>query len=402
MRILFLTDNFPPEVNAPATRTYEHCREWVNRGVEVIVITCAPNFPEGKVYSGYKNKLFQREVVDGIKVIRVWSYISANEGFINRISDYLSFAIMATISALFIKTDLIIATSPQFFTAAAGRWISFLKQIPWIMEVRDLWPESIKNVEAMNSSNAIRFLEWWEYRLYKTASKIVVVTESFRKFISNRGINGNKIHIIYNGANVDLYFPREKNKELQKTHHLEGKFVVSYIGTHGLAHTLAFILDCANELKNTDFHFLFIGTGAEKAKLVTRKNDLNLKNVTFLDPIQKLDVPEYLSISDISLIPLRKSSLFHTVIPSKIFETSAMQIPILLGVEGESKAIIESFNAGLCFEPENKDDFIQKLNTLYKEKEIYMQCQQGCAKLAKAFDRKKLALYMLEIIRQPC
>lgn len=146
MKLLFLTDNFPPEVNAPASRTYAHCKEWVNNGVDVTVITCAPNFPQGKVYKGYKNKLYQTENMDGIKVIRVWTYITGNEGFIKRTLDYISFSVFAFGAGLFQKFDLIVATSPQFFTALCGRTLSFWKRRPWVMEVRDLWPESIKTV----------------------------------------------------------------------------------------------------------------------------------------------------------------------------------------------------------------------------------------------------------------
>ncbi len=169
MKILFLTDNFPPEVNAPATRTYEHCVEWVKQGADVTVITCAPNFPKGKVYVGYRNKIYQKEVVEGIKVIRVWTYIAANKGFLKRTIDYVSFAVSSFIAGLFVRTDIIVATSPQFFTALSGRTLSFWTKTPWVMEVRDLWPESIKTVGAMNDNLFIRYFEWQEKRCYKSA-----------------------------------------------------------------------------------------------------------------------------------------------------------------------------------------------------------------------------------------
>ena len=159
-RILFLTDNFPPEVNAPATRTLEHAREWVKKGHDVTVITCAPNFPHGKVYDGHSNALISKELMDGIRVVRVWTYIAANEGFVKRILDYISFAVMSFLAGLFIRTDVIVATSPQFFTAVAGRALSAVKFKPWVMEVRDLWPESIVAVGAMSEGRVYRFLEW--------------------------------------------------------------------------------------------------------------------------------------------------------------------------------------------------------------------------------------------------
>jgi glycosyltransferase involved in cell wall biosynthesis len=300
---------------------------------------------------------------------------------------------------LFIKTDMIVATSPQFFAAAAGRWLSFFKRKPWIMEVRDLWPESIKNVVgALNDNIMLKYFEYWEKRLYIKAKKIVVVTDSFKEYIIKKGIAAEKIHVIKNGANTELYTPRQKNKELLNKLNLQDKFVISYIGTHGMAHKLDFILHSASKINNTNFHFLFIGAGAEKNMLLQLKEKLRLDNVTMINPVPKNEVPDYLSLSDISLIPLKKADIFLTVIPSKIFETSAMQIPILLGVEGESKAIIEKYGAGLCFEPENEEDFFLKLNMLYKDKEAYHKCQNGCTELAKAFDRKRLANEMFEIL----
>lgn len=402
MKILFLTDNFPPEVNAPATRTYEHCKEWVKLGAEVTVITCFPNFPQGKVYSGYKNSLKKTEWMDGIKVIRVWSYITANEGFIRRTLDYISFSFSSFLAGLFIKTDIIIATSPQFFNALGGRTLAFWKNKPWIMEVRDMWPESIKTVGAMKDNIFIRYFEWQEKRCYKSAKTIIVVTDSFKEKLIEKEIAQSKIEIIKNGANLELYQPKQKNHTIIKELGIEGKKILGYIGTHGMAHKLDFILDCAKELEssNPEFHFLLIGNGAEKKALLNKVKTEKLTNVTMLDSVPKEQVVEYLSILDAAIINLRKSELFTTVIPSKIFETSAMQIPILLGVDGEARSIIEKFGAGLYYEPENTFDFISKTNKLFENESDYIQFKSGGKKLAEAFDRKALAKQMFEIINQ--
>ena len=185
MHILFLTDNFPPEVNAPASRTYEHCREWVKAGHQVTVITCAPNFPKGRVFDGYKNRIWQRQTIDGIEVIRVWTYITANEGFARRVIDYLSFMFAAILAGSFVrKVDIVVGTSPQFFTACAAYVVGSLKRRPWVFELRDLWPETIKAVGAMRNLFAIRMLERLELFLYHRASAIVSVTHSFKKAIS--------------------------------------------------------------------------------------------------------------------------------------------------------------------------------------------------------------------------
>tara|TARA_Y100001933_G_C18999223_1_gene563886 strand:- start:1213 stop:2427 length:1215 start_codon:yes stop_codon:yes gene_type:complete len=404
MRILFITDNFPPEVNAPATRTFEHCKEWVKSGDAVTVITCAPNFPKGKVYDGYKNKLFQKEVIEGIEVIRVWSFISANEGFVKRVLDFISFAFMAVWAGIFKKTDLIIGTSPQFFTTWTAETLSFLKRKPWIFELRDLWPESIRAVGAISGKSRIfKVLEKIELRLYKRSSRIISVTNSFKENLISRGIDGDKIRVVRNGANLERFSKRERHPELEEKLGLKNKFVVGYVGTHGMAHKLEFIINSWPK-EQDDLHLILMGDGAEKTKLQQLARSLNVLNVTFLDSVRKEEVPDILSLMDVSLVPLKKSDLFKTVIPSKIFENAAMQTPILLGVEGESADIINEYGAGLCFEPENRTSFVENLTTLKENKEVYFSCQEGCLKLAKAFDRKKMAHdmrnYLLEILQK--
>ena len=399
MKILFITDNFPPEVNAPATRTYEHIKEWIkDESVEVTVLTCFPNFPHGKVYNGYKNKLYQREKFDGIDVIRVWSYMSKNEGFVKRVLDYISFAFMAFIVGLFHKFDVIVATSPQFFTTWAGRGLAKIKRRPWVFELRDLWPESIKTVGAMKQGKIIEILEKIELSLYKSSNLVIAVTEAFRQNLIARGIDGNKIKVITNGSNLDLFVPRDKDRELLNQLGLKDKFIVGYIGTHGMAHSLEFIITTISKIKDEKFHFLFVGDGAVKEKIVNLAADLGLKNVTFLGSVPKDEVPRFLSICDVMLASLKKDDNFKTVIPSKIFEASAMQRPVLLGVEGQAKEILEAYGAGVCFESENEKDFLEKLNIL-TDVNFYNECKTGCLRLANDYDRKKLAKTMLEILK---
>ncbi|HNW81639.1 MAG TPA: glycosyltransferase family 4 protein [bacterium] len=400
MKILFISDNFPPEVNAPATRTIEHCAEWVKNGAEVTVITCAPNFPSGKVFIGYKNRLWQKEQIYGITVIRVWSYISSNEGFIKRILDYMSFSFSAFLAGLFIKCDIIVATSPQFFTALTGWELSIFKRKPWIFELRDLWPESIKAVGAMKNGFVLKILEKVELFLYRKASGIVSVTNSFKKNLIERGISEDKIHVITNGSNVELFKPVEKNELLLNDLGLKNKFIIGYIGTHGMAHGLGFILECMKKIENKDIHFIMIGEGADKKNLKTLAGKLELKNVTFLDSVPKEKISKYISITDVSLVPLRKCETFKTVIPSKIFESAAMNKPVLLGVEGESKEIIEKYNAGICFIPENEEAFLSAVKNLSENKELYSSFEKGCKKMARDYDRKTLAIKMLSIMTE--
>ncbi len=399
MKILFLTDNFPPEVNAPATRTYEHCLEWISKGVDVTVITCNPNFPHGHLYKGYKNKFYQKEQIDGIEVIRIWTYMTANRGFFKRVFDYLSYAIVALLVGVFQKFDIIVATSPQFFTTWTGWSLSKLKRKPWIFELRDIWPESLRTVGAIKYENIINFLEKIELGLYRDSTKVIAVTEAFKRNLIARGIKADKISVITNGSNNKLFRERPKNQKIIDELQLNGKFIVGYIGTHGMAHSLPFIIKSIKKIKDSSIHFLFVGDGASKQEIIKLANELKLTNITFLDSISKDKVPDYLSICDISLAPLKRNENFKTVIPSKIFEASSMGKPTLLGVEGEAQKIIEKYNAGLCFLPEDEDDFLLKLKILKDKKNIYNSCQKGCKELAKAYDRKRLAQEMLQIIK---
>lgn len=396
MKILFLTDNFPPEVNAPATRTLEHCREWVKAGHDVTVITCHPNYPIGKVYDGYRNCWKKKEVVEGIKVIRVWTYITSNKGFFKRILDYISFSFTSFFAGLFLKCDVIVATSPQFFTALSGRTLHFFKRKPWIMEVRDLWPDSIKSVGAMKEGVVLRYFSKEEKWCYKSANRIVVVTDTFKKVISEKGIPAEKISVVKNGANLELFKPRGKSPELVEKYGLDGKVVLGYVGTIGMAHKLDFLIDCVKGLPGCKL--MILGAGAEKEALVEKVANEKIDNVFFVDPVSKDKVADYVALQDLALVNLRRDPLFTTVIPSKIFETSAMHIPIMLGVDGEARSLVEKYGAGLFYEPEDKEDFLAKLNRLISDRELYAKCQEGCDRLAKDFDRKRLAQDMLEAI----
>ena len=403
MHILFLTDNFPPEVNAPASRTFEHCREWVKAGHQVTVITCVPNFPQGRVYDGYKNKLRQTETMDGIGVVRVWSYITANEGFIKRILDYQSFMASAiAFSPLIRGADVVIATSPQFFTACAGYIISRLKGVPFVFELRDLWPESIKAVGAMEDSPVIRYLESLEMFLYQKASRIVSVTESFKKVLTRRGIDPATIEVVTNGVDMSRFHPRMKDEALVERYGLEGKFVAGYVGTHGMAHSLETILDAANIMREkgreVDFHFILLGDGARKPQLLDRAKEMELKNVLFIDSVPKDQVARYWSLLDASIIHLKKTELFTTVIPSKLFECMGMGIPVLHGVAGESAEIVEREGAGMVFEPENAGELCEKLEALRGDEKLYEKFRSNGLRSARKYDRAQLAKKMLECL----
>lgn len=405
MHILFLTDNFPPEVNAPASRTFEHCREWVKAGRKVTVITCAPNFPKGKVLEGYRNRLWQSEEMAGIRVIRVWSYITRNEGFAKRILDYVSYMVTAFIAALFVRrVDVIVGTSPQFFTACAAYAVSKVKRKPWVFELRDIWPESIRAVGAIRREKLLDFLEKVELFLYRNADAVVSVTHAFKRNLIDRGIDGNKIVVVTNGVDTTRFTPIPKDNELEARLDLQGKFVAGYIGTHGMAHGLSTLVDAAKLLRDTRYadhiRIVMLGDGAQRAALEERARAEGLSNIRFIDSVPKDEVARYWSLLDVSIIHLQKSDLFTTVIPSKLFECMGMGTPVLHGVEGESAEIVLQHEIGLPFEPENTADLVAKLQKLHDDRPLRERLAANGPPAAAIYDRRILANQMLAVLEK--
>ena len=408
MRILFIGNNFPPEVNALATRLYEHARTWVNEGREVVVMTDVPNFPEGEVYEGYRNA-YSEETMDGIEVVRVPLYIVANEGAIKRILSFISFMLSSIWYSRKLKGDfdVVVASSPQFFAAIGGYVISKLKGAKFVLEIRDLWPESIVAVGAMSRNAIIRFFEQIEHFLYRRADHIVVVTNTFKRVIASKGIRSSKISVLKNGADLTRYeqdLDPQILDELRKEHNLEGKFVASYIGTIGMAHRVDVLLDAAEKSTREDVVFVIIGTGANRKALEDRLAERPLPNVRLIDKQPKSIILYWLALSNASIVHLKASPLFKTVIPSKIFEAMAMRIPILLGVDGETREIIEESEAGLFFTPEDSDALLEKVLLLRDDPALCTKIGlNGDAYVRQYHDREKIAQRywtLLEAVRE--
>lgn len=398
MHILFLTDNFPPETNAPATRTFEHAKRWVAAGHQVTVITCAPNFPGGKVFAGFKNRLFHRESMSGIEVIRVWTYITANEGFIKRTLDYVSFMVSSVVAGIFVKRpDVIVATSPQFFCAMGGYVLSRLKFRPFVFELRDLWPDSIVAVGAMADSPAIRALRRIEYFLYRRASVIVSVTHSFKEILTGNGIPGDKIVVVPNGVDSNDFKPGPLPVELVDKWNLQGKFVAAYVGTLGMAHGLGALLDAAELLRADErIAFVLVGTGAEREKLVELAQARGLANVVFVGAVDRESVKQYWRLADVALVLLRDTPLFSHVIPSKMFEAMGTARPIILGVRGESKGILERAQAGIAIPPESAAELAKAIQLLANNRDSARNMgQAGQTFVAEHYSRDRLANEML-------
>jgi glycosyltransferase involved in cell wall biosynthesis len=307
------------------------------------------------------------------------------------------------IAGLFVRAvDVVIGTSPQFFTACAARMVAGFKRVPFVFELRDLWPESIRAVGAMRNSAALRALERIELHLYRAAKCIVSVTHSFKDSLISRGVYEGKIVVVTNGVDMERFSARTKDVELELDLDLRGCFVAGYIGTHGLAHGLGTLLEAAALVQASEdtkmVRLLFLGDGAEKSNLKARAVALKLPNVLFVDSVSKDQVVRYWSILDVSIIHLRKADLFSGVIPSKMFECMGMGIPVLHGVPGESARIVSATGIGQLFESEDARGLADALITLSSNPDILAQYRGNCLKAAPLFDRDALAVQMLEAI----
>ena len=401
MRILFFSHYYTPEVNAPASRTSDHCRAWAAAGHEVTVVTSAPNHPHGRIYPGYRNRFFQSETIDGVRVIRVWTLIAANEGFARRILNYVSYLVSVILLMPFLpRADVIVSTSPQFFCGLAGGVARLVKRAPWVLEIRDLWPESIVAVGAMRKGLAIRFLEGLEAFAYRKADAIVSVTRSFVPHIAERCGDPGKIAVLINGADLSAYVRSDDGAEVRKALGLEGKFVGAYVGTHGMAHGLSTVLDAAEILKSDPrFRFLLVGDGADRERLQAERAARGLDNVLILGQRPKAEMPGFWSATDASLILLKRSDTFKKVLPSKMAEAMAMQCPIILGVEGEACELLLEAGAGIAILPEDAGQLADAMRKLADNPELAASYGRAGREFAAVhFDRARVAARYLDLL----
>jgi colanic acid biosynthesis glycosyl transferase WcaI len=401
VNILFLSDNFPPESNAPASRLHEHARYWVRAGHRVTVITGVPNFPEGKVYPGYENRWHQREQLDGIEVVRVKTLIAPNEGFFARTLDYLSFMCSGAAAGLIERRpDLVVASSPQFFAAVGGWQLARLRRVPFVLEVRDLWPASIVAVGAMRDGAVIDALERLELFLYRQAQAVIVVTEAFRRDIASRGVDPGKLHVVTNGADLSWCAPVPRDEAFVREHGLGSELCVGYIGTHGMAHALERVLDAAELLRDTpQITFFFAGGGAERARLEASVAERRLSNVALVPRQPKSGMSRLWSACDVALIPLRNDPVFATVIPSKLFEAMAHGVPVLMSVPpGEATAIVEQTGSGLVIPPEDPGALAGALRELLGARGRLAELGARALAAAPQFSRERQAGRMLEVL----
>lgn len=402
MKIVVICHYFPPEIGAPSARLYEMSKRWVELGNEVHVVTCFPNHPTGIIPDEYKGMKYKMENMDGIHVHRNYVYATPNKGFIKKTLGHISFMFSAVFFTMkkIDKPDVIVTSSPTFFSIFSGYWFSLRKKAEFVLEIRDLWPAAMIELGVMKEGFITRILEKMELFFYRKSKKLIMVTQSFKENVVKRGINEDKVHVITNGVNQDFFYPKEKNQELINKYNLQDKFVISYVGAHGISQNLSTILEVAKKLsKYKNIEFVFVGEGAEKDKLKQIVREEELTNVQFIEAQPKEAIPEFYNVSDLCLIPLKNIELFKTFIPSKMFEIMACGIPIVASLEGEAAQILEESKAALVVQPDNPNKIAVAIEELINDKEKYNQMKaNGPEFVEKNYSRNKLAERYLELI----
>jgi len=401
MRILYLTQYFPPEIGATQTRAVEMASNLVKRGHLVTVLTEFPNHPKGIIPPEYKNKFVEYELLNGIHVYRSWVYARPHKNFYTRMGFYLSYMITAAVAGSFLRVpyDVVYATSPPFFVGVSGLWLSRLKNTKFVFEVRDLWPESAVELGELSNPRFIQYAEKLENYYYKKADAIVAVTSGIKEKLTARGY-GNKVNMVLNGSNTDLFYSQGSAIKTQLD--LENKFIVLYAGIIGIAQGMEQLCDVANKMKsNKEVQFVFIGEGPVKSTVNKIKQEKSLNNLTLLDEVPREKIPAYISTADCCLVPLKKNKLFLGALPSKMFDYMACERPVILSVDGEARTVLEDAKAGLFVEPENTEQIIQAIQYLRDNPRL---CQQmgkaGRYYVEQHYSRRQKALELEQILTE--
>lgn len=412
MNILYVSQYFPPEVCAPAIRVNEFTQEWARSGHKVRVLTGFPNHPEGVLHPDYQQKWrrgFTREDHKGVQVSRTWLLPAANRGVWGRAANYSSFALSATLAGPLVaqRRGVVIGTSPQLLVGAASYVIARSRALPFVFEVRDLWPQSIVAVGAAGVKSVLyRSLEQVANFLYRHADRIVVDGEAKRRQLVALGVPDEKTAVIRNGVSED-FCPepdsddaREARERVRKEHGFGQKFVVMYIGTLGMAHGLETVLHAAERLRShPEILFLIIGEGAEREQLLKKKEELHLPNVLFLRKQPREAIPSFLAAADVCLAPLRKREVFKTAIPSKMFEAMAAGKPVILGVEGEAKEILIDAQSGIPVPPEDPKEFADAVTLLHQDRHLREQMgRRGRFAVLDKYSRQQQAAAYVDLL----
>ena len=380
MRILYVSQYFPPEMGAPAARVSELSRHWVKMGHDVTVLTGFPNHPTGVVPAEYRTRLrhfLYREEWEGVHVERTWLWPLPNRRTTERILNYTSFCVSAALRGCFLpRPAVVIGTSPQLLCGLAAWWISRAQSVPFVLEVRDLWPESLEAVGVSGQRSVMnRALAAIARFLYRQSEHIVVVTNAFKDHLTREySVPTEKISVVENGVETDLFTPDRDATSLRRELGLEVNFVVSYIGTFGNAHGLELVLDAADRLRDDPrIRFLLVGEGAEKESIVASAGDRGLRNITVRNQYARERVPDLICASDLCLVPLKDSPVFQTVVPTKMLEFMSCARPVVLAVRGEAASILTEAGGGILVTPGSVDELVSAISTLYADDSLRLR-----------------------------
>jgi glycosyltransferase involved in cell wall biosynthesis len=395
-------------MGAPAARADELARHWSKLGHHVTVLTGFPNHPTGFVPPEWRPRLrdrVYRETLDGVKVVRTWLLPYPNRKAYERMLNYSSFCVSAALSGLEIeRPEVVIATSPQLLVGPAGWWIARWQRVPFVFEVRDLWPESLAAV-GMGRENSVlhRTLGAVAGFLYRHSEKIVVVTPAFKEhLIRHWQVPAEKIAVVENGVETDLFAPENVESDLRKALRTEGRFVACYVGTMGLAHGLDTLIEAASQLQEArpEAMFLLVGEGADKERIRGLAESRGLRNLQFVDQQPRERIPAFINASDVCLVLLKKTELFKTVIPTKMLEFLSCAKPVILGVDGQSRQLLEESGGGIVIEPENADALARALERLADAPAKREQMgRSGRAFILQNCSRQSTAEAYLEVLR---
>lgn len=373
MRIVIFTQYFPPEVGATQTRMDCFARTLASRDHSVTVVTEVPNHPSGIVASPYRRRLLARDRSSGIDVVRVWVLASPRKTPLRRIAFYGSYMVVAFLAAVLLvrgRVDAVLSTSPPLLVPVAGWLFSRFKRCPHILDVRDLWPEAGVAVGELRPGLLERVMRALAHFLYRRSRLVTVTTRSFMKTVTLAGVHPSRVAFLPNGTLPELFRPEAEDPKLRRELGLEGKFIVTYAGLHGVAQSLQTILDAASLLSNDpDVVFLLIGEGPVKTDLVRAATERHLENVRFVQEVPIDQAPRYLATSDALLVPLRAGEVFHGFIPSKLFDCMAVGRPVILSVNGEAREILEDAAGGLFAEPGSADALVEAVRRLRANRE---------------------------------
>lgn len=367
--MLYFTQYYPPEVGATQTRAFEMSRYLAAHGHHVTIVTEVPNHPSGIIPPHYRGRLSERVSESGIDVLRLWVWASPDKTFKSRMRFYLSYMGMAGLAGALIKGryDLVYATSPPLFVGAAGLLTATVRRIPFVFEVRDLWPESAVALGELSNPRAISAAEVLERLLYRRATRVVAVTRGIYSRLRERGLPESKLALIPNGANTEQFqYDPAGRQAVRAELGLEGSFVVMYAGIHGIAQGLETLLRAAEVLHDTPrIQFVFIGEGPKKAEMVQLAEKMGRANVQFLPEVPSARMPAYLSAADCTIVPLRDEPVFRGALPSKMFEAWACARPTVLSVSGEAQEVLNDAGAGLAVRPEDPLDMARAIDYLH-------------------------------------